>query len=202
VNLFTTEFYELALKALADDGLLCQWLPLAEMNEHEMRIMVAAFTAVFPETSLWREGRGLAPPLLLIGSKHPLTIDVEALTRRMADGAVHADLERLGMATPEGLFELFVAGPEGTRRWVAGAAPITDDRTVVDYTTPRALYSGFGFGYFRLAGEDLKEMQRHVFDVAALYQRLREPVTPLLKDGGRRTTIGMDGAGASGGTGR
>src|SRR5882672_5008103 len=98
----------------------------------------------------------------------------------MADPAVHADLERLGIDTPERLFALFVAGPDGARRWVGDAAPVTDDRTVVDYTTPRQVYSGFGFGYFLLRGPELEAMRVHLYDVAALYKRLREPPTSIL----------------------
>ena len=74
---------------------------------------------------------------------------------------------------------------------ITGEGPsTTDDRTVVDYTTPRAVYSGFGFGYFRLTGEDRLAMTQHIVEIDQLYKRLREPVTPLLKDGGRRAAIG------------
>jgi hypothetical protein len=187
VNLFTKEFYELAYAALADDGLLCQWLPVAEMNEQEMRVMVAAFQAVFPETSLWREGPLPAAPLMLVGTKRPLAIDVAELARRMAASPVHADLERIGFGTPERLFALFIAGPEGTRRWIAGAPPITDDQTVVDYSTPRGVYSGYGFGFFKVRGEELVESRRHLREIEALYQRMAEPVTPHLKHGALAT---------------
>jgi len=188
VNLFTEEFYRLAFAALSDDGLLCQWIPTAQLNEDETRRLVAAFVAVFPETSLWIEGRGVSAPLLLVGSKVPLSLDVETLARRMQGDAVRADLARLGMGTPAELFELFIAGPAGTRAWLAGATPVTDDRTVVDFTTPRAVYSGFGFGYSKLTGADAEALRRHVQEVRAMYDRLREPIAPLLTSAGDRAT--------------
>jgi hypothetical protein len=181
VNLYTEEFYRLVAAALDDDGIICQWLPAGETNEDELRMLVAAFTAVFPETSLWLEGRGPAAPLLFVGSKRPLALDVETLARRMGHDAIRADLTRLKIGTPAELFELFIAGPEATRRWVAGATPVTDDRTVVDFTTPRSVTSGFGFGYFRVKGPEAEAMRRHLAELTALWARLREPPPVLLK---------------------
>ena len=186
VNLYTEEFYRLAAAALDDDGILCQWMPAAETNEEELRMLVAAFVAVFPETSLWLEGRTLGAPLLFVGSKRPIALDVEALARRMGHEAIRADLAKLRMTTPAELFEFFIAGPESTRRWVAGATPVRDDHTVVDFTTPRSVRSGFGFGYFKVKGDDLKAVQHHLGELQALWTRLREPPQVLLRDASAR----------------
>lgn len=182
VNLFTVEFYRLAAAALAADGILCQWLPAAEASHDEVRMLVAAFAAVFPETSLWREGRGPGAPVLLVGSLRPVPVDLDVLARRMRHEAVRGDLERLTIGTPATLAELFVAGPERTRRWVAGVTPVTDDRTVIDFTTPRAVYSGFGFGAFTVRGPAAEAMRRHVVETSALFDALREP-PPWLPSG-------------------
>src|SRR5262249_28064352 len=57
VNLYTEEFYRLARRALTDDGLVCQWIPVGEMGDEEARMLVRAFQDVFPETTLWEQGR-------------------------------------------------------------------------------------------------------------------------------------------------
>jgi hypothetical protein len=181
VNLYTEEFYRLAAAALADDGILCQWLPAGQTNEDELRMLVAAFTAVFPETSLWLEGRGPGAPLLFVGSKRPLRLDADALARRMQHDAIRKDLTRLRIGTPAELFQLFVAGPEATRRWVAGATPVTDDHTVVDFTTPRSVYSGFGFGYYKVKGAEADAVRRHLGELAAIWDRIREPPSVMLR---------------------
>jgi spermidine synthase len=178
VNLYTEEFYRLAERSLADDGLLCQWLPVGEMSESDMRMLVQAFVHVFPQTSLWEEGRN--GPLLLVGTKVPMRIDVPVLARRMNDPHVQADLARIGMAGPADLFQWFIVGPEGTRRWLGDSPAVTDDRTVVDFTTPKRLQSGFGFGYFRLQGAERNAFSRHMGELQALYGRLREPIGSLL----------------------
>jgi spermidine synthase len=178
VNLYTEEFYRLAARALTDDGLICQWIPVGEMGDDEARMLVRAFQDVFPETTLWEHGRG--GPLLAVGSKTPLSIDLERLRRRMREGAVGEDLVRLGLDDPDTLLGLFIAGPERTRAWVAGVPPVTDDRTVVDFSTPKALYSGFGFGYFRLQGERQKAALAHRASIMAGRDAMREPIAPWL----------------------
>jgi spermidine synthase len=179
VHLYTEEFYRLAAGALADDGIFCQWLPIAEMEDVEMRMLVRAFQEVFPETSMWREGLGLGAPLLLVGSKRPLRPDPVALAVRMRNPAIAGDLARIGMGTPEALTAFYLGGPEETRRWVAGAPSVTDDRTLVDFTNPRSAYSGFGFGYFRASGAERARLQRHIADLAAMQERLHAEARPL-----------------------
>jgi spermidine synthase len=182
VNLYTEDFYRIAARALADDGLFCQWIPYAEMSELDARMLVRAFLEVFPHTTLWEEGR--RGPLLVVGTKRPLPIDPAVLARRMARDPVHADLVRLGFAAPEALFGFFVAGTERVRAWVADAPSITDDRTVVDFSTPTRLESGFGFGYFRMRGATLKRLSAEQEALFAAFDRLHEPITPfLVRDG-------------------
>ena len=67
-------------------------------------------------------------------------------------------------------------------RWVGDALSVTDDFTFVDFSTPKEVYSGYGFGVTRLRGKDLNNSMAYVFSTAGLLDRLREPVTPLLRN--------------------
>jgi spermidine synthase len=178
VNLYTEEFYRLAARSLAEDGLICQWLPDGEMSELDIRMLVQAFVRVFPETSVWQEGAN--GPLLLIGTKVPLRIDPVQLAERMGHTALRSDLARIGMPQPSSFFPWFIAGPAGTRRWLGDVPAVTDDRTVVDFVTPKRLQSGFGFGYFRLQGAERQTFFQHMGELQALYRRIREPIETLL----------------------
>jgi spermidine synthase len=180
VNLYTEDFYRQAAAALTDDGLLVQWIPIGEMPEREMRMLTRAFLDVFPETTIWGELPRGPVPILLVGTKHPLTIDVAALARRMHADPVRADLVRLGFPEPAQLFDHFIAGRDGTVRWVADAPSVTDDHTVVDFSTPKQLYSGFGFGSHRLRGKMVGDMTAYLWSTSGLLDRLREPIAPLL----------------------
>jgi hypothetical protein len=114
--------------------------------------------------------------LLLVGTLEPLAIDVDALAHRLeaesfagdvalmglhrADGAgAMQDALREGAKGPgagraEGLamanrfLSFFLLGDEGTRALVASYEPVRDDRTLVDYSIPRFVGSGFGFSLY------------------------------------------------------
>jgi hypothetical protein len=120
--------------------------------------------------------------LLLVGSKRPLHLDPAVLAMRMRNPAIAGDLARIGMGTPEGLAAFYLGGPEETRRWVAAAPSVTDDRTVVDFTNPRSPYSGFGFGYFRASGAERARRQRHIAELAAWQARMHAAARPLWGD--------------------
>ena len=83
--LYTVEHYEAARERLADGGLFCQWLPLYQVSERELRLIADSFASVFPVTTVWRDDLTLQSPLIaLIGSEEPLAIDRGALAARFA----------------------------------------------------------------------------------------------------------------------
>jgi spermidine synthase len=189
VNLYTVEFYRLAFDALSEDGLIAQWLPTYTMEEQDTKMLVAAVLDVFPEVSLWNQGPFVeagSPPfstLVVVGSKKPLRIDPAELRRRMRYPPLRADLEKIETGSPAALLSLYVAGTERLRQWVGDLPAVTDDRTIVDYSTPVRRESNFGFGILRVF-ERLEAanmmLDRHMLSMVKLYQRLQEPVAPLL----------------------
>ncbi len=188
VNLYTTEFYRLAYAALAEDGLLSQWIPTYAMGELEMRMLVRSLLEVFPQVSLWDQGRwieldtGPSTTLLVVGSKRPLRLDLRDLERRMSSLALSEDLRRIEMGTPAAMLSHFIAGTEGVRRWVEGVRPVTDDWTFVDFSSARSPLSRFGFGRARFQEPiaPVEGERGYQTEVRSLYRRLRESVRPLL----------------------
>jgi spermidine synthase len=185
VNLYTREFYELASEAMTDDGILMQWIAVGDVNDAELEQLVRAMVDVFPHITLWDEGpmaffKGPTGYLLVVGSKQPLRIDVGELERRMKASEIRDDLQRIGLASPAKLLSLFIAGDQGARRWTADAVAVTDDKTVVDYSTAKSVTSGFGLGFFRLEGEARHRWFQRFTEIGRLYQKMREPIDPLL----------------------
>ena len=185
VNLYTREFYELASEAMTDDGILMQWISVGDVNDAELEQLVRAMVDVFPHVTLWDEGpmaffKAPTGYLLVVGSKQPLRIDVGELERRMDAPELRDDLQRIGLASPAKLLSLFIAGDQGARSWTADAVAITDDKTVVDYSTAKSVTSGFGLGFFRLEGEARHRWFQRFTEIGRLYQGMREPVDPLL----------------------
>lgn len=188
VNLYTSEFYELAARVLSDDGLMLQWIPTYAMGEREARMLTRSATDVFPYVYLFYQGRwnelnNPATQLLLIGSMTELRVDPTQLARRMEHPAIRDDLASVGPKTPVELLALSLSGPERTRRWVADVDPVIDDFTQVDFSTPRLAHVGFGFGSLRLQEPDGPipvGLAEHNAQIMKMYRKLREPIAPLI----------------------
>jgi hypothetical protein len=73
--------------------------------------------------------------LILVGTPETLTIDLEQLTRRMADPAVRADLECVGLADPQRLLSTLLTTEDGLTRYLEEGPLHTDDRPLLSYTT-------------------------------------------------------------------
>ena len=93
VNLYSRDFDQLCARRLTDDGIFAVWLATWKPETPEMRMLVRAFVDAFPHASLWdctHPGEWL-----LLGSKRPLRVDLDALGARMAAPAIARDLARI-----------------------------------------------------------------------------------------------------------
>ncbi len=141
--------------------------------------MFRAFYDVFPHGTVWqhlaRDGN-----ILLVGTKRPLEIDYELLLRKMQQPKVRRDLELSQVHDAVDVLSMFIFGPETLAEFVNGVEPVLDDRTVLDFSMPRYLGSGFGLGLFSGAAG------RGPMDIstarALYYYERREDVVPYLKN--------------------
>src|SRR5271170_3009875 len=79
VNLYSSEFYELAGKRLNPDGLFAQWLPIATQNDEDTRSLVRSFLDSFPHVTLWTTE---LHEMLLIGSFSPIELNADQIANR------------------------------------------------------------------------------------------------------------------------
>ncbi len=146
INLYTREFYVEALAHLAPDGIMMQWIPSGESPLDEERRLFRAFADVFPHVSAWRQLR--SGSILLIGTRDPLAIDYQRLRSRFEQQSVLRDMKLSGVRNVDHLLSFLIFDDVAFREFVAGVPPVTDNQTVLDFTMPRYLGSGFGLGSF------------------------------------------------------
>ena len=174
VNLYTQDFYELVLRRLKPGGIMVQWLPTIQLSKVDRGRLIRAFTEAFPHVTVWQQLTSTS--LLLVGTLEPLQIDVDELARRLESQALERDVAKMGLRrsdgtgsfwhkTPEEIaarpggtasgaamalrfLSFFLLGDEATRALVAEYGPVRDDRTMVDYSIPRFVGSGFGFSLY------------------------------------------------------
>jgi len=146
INLYTTQFYRDAIARLAPDGVLMQWIPTANGPIEGEKEMFRAFSDVFPHSTMWWQlGGGCA---LLIGTKDPLRIDYQRLQAHMKEGRVKQDMALSQVRDVDHLLSFFVFDEAAFADFVKNSRPTTDDHTVLDFSMPRYVGSGFGLGQF------------------------------------------------------
>lgn len=128
-NVYSVQYFELVKRALKDDGIVLQWNGGDTASEYAL--ILRTFRQVFPDMTLWGDGS------LMVGTKRPLTIDVDAYRRKLADPAIRKVLERYNLDREDKLLKQFVAAPDDVRRLVGDGPVTTDDHPLVEYFLSR-----------------------------------------------------------------
>jgi spermidine synthase len=131
VNLYSTDFYQLAGKRLEPNGLLAQWLPISTQNDEDTRSLVRSFLDVFPYATLWSTE---LHEMLLVGSYQPIELNANQIASRFTRGEVSTSLGAVGISSPAALLATWVTGREGLERYVANGRPVTDNDPRIEYS--------------------------------------------------------------------
>jgi spermidine synthase len=135
-TLFTNEFYVAARRRLAPGGVFVQWLQAYSLELADVRMVLATFAPHFPEVTLWH---GEKADLLILGRTDPKPFDFRQVRRWWQIAAIRKQLESVNIHEPEGLIAYFILDDPTIRTLSKGAVKNTDDRTLLEYSAPRAL---------------------------------------------------------------
>ena len=122
-HIYTTDFYRLCKRALNEDGILCQWLPLRLFSEAHFKMTLRTFLEVFPHATLWYK---YTPDfVILIGTSERLKIDYKNFIDRtqiasISDSLAHDNLDDMS------LLDSFMMGEDALRSYT-GDGPIHSD---------------------------------------------------------------------------
>lgn len=136
-NLFTLEFFNIAKKRLREGGILCQWFHLYSIDTNEVKILFNTFRTVFPHVSVW----AFTPEdIIILGSATPLRLDEDRLTTVFSNPEIRAELLRAGIKEPKEITSAYLMGDSELKKFCKGAGLNTDDRPVIEFEAPKALY--------------------------------------------------------------
>jgi spermidine synthase len=139
--LYTREHYQAIRERLQSGGLFCQWLPLYQLDEPMLRVIVQTFFEVFPHSRGYLLRFNLETPVLgLVGTQAVTRYPPDWFEERVPDGGLREQLKPLALTDGLQLFGCLVASPEGLRRFATGAPLNTDDWPVVMFAAPRFVY--------------------------------------------------------------
>jgi spermidine synthase len=139
--LYTVEHYRAVEQRLAPGGIVCQWLPLHQLDMATLQSIVRSFLVVFPQAWAVLATNSLDTPVLgLVAHAGTAPLDVRALGSRMVRARAAYDLGAFGLHDELAVLGSFVAGPLALARLAAGAPLNTDDHPVVAHQASRAIY--------------------------------------------------------------
>ncbi len=124
-NLYSREYFQLVADALADDGLVLQWI--GHRPDSQYKLIMRTFLDVFPYTTLWADGQ------LMVGAKRPWRLARAPFEAKRSRPVTRAALDEIGLDSFETLTSWYVAGPEDLRRFVGAGPLLSDDRPLVEY---------------------------------------------------------------------
>src|SRR6266511_4249563 len=150
-TLYTLEHFRAIRHRLAPGGLFCQWLPLHQLDEPILRVIVRTFLEVFPEARAWLLRLNIDTPVLgLVGTVEPTRYSAGWFEQRVRNRSLLEQLKPLALTDDFQLFGCLLASTEGLRRFAGGAEVNTDDRPVVIFGAPRFTYQRKATSYGRL----------------------------------------------------
>ncbi len=107
--LFTLEQFTAARRSLNPGGIFCQWVPLFQLSERELQILIRTFVQVFPNTTLWRGDFAPGQPALgLMGMQGDGRPDAGRVQARLKE--VQPDPSNPHLPLSE-LFWMYALGP-------------------------------------------------------------------------------------------
>ncbi|HXV76699.1 MAG TPA: fused MFS/spermidine synthase, partial [Candidatus Polarisedimenticolaceae bacterium] len=132
-NLFTREFFELALSRLRPGGLHCQWIQGYSIRAEDVAAVLHTLGSVFAHVQFWETGFG---DYLVIGSEMPIELDLDRVYQTMALPEVALSLGRVLIQDPNQLAAHWIAGRDELEQWIGGQRVLTDDRPYLEFAAP------------------------------------------------------------------
>jgi spermidine synthase len=139
-DLFTLEFYELAHRALNDEGVFGQWIHMYHIQPEAIQLVFRTFQKIFPESYMVVLNPG--NDLMLVGCKGSYRPDLNDIKRRISDPGIAADLaaEPVNIRSAYELFSRLLFGPEQVKNFAGEGSLNTDVMPILSYIAPLSLF--------------------------------------------------------------
>lgn len=136
-NLFTMEFFKISKESLKEGGIMCQWIHLYAIDTAELKTLLNTFRTIFPQVTVW----AFSPnDLIILGSRQPIKLDNDRLRMAFSTHAIKEELLRIGITRQEEIESAHLMGNKEVNRFCRRARLNTDDRPIIEFEAPKALY--------------------------------------------------------------
>ena len=142
-SLYTVEHFRAIKAKLKADGLFCQWLPLHQIEDPVLRVIIRSYLEVFPSTrAYWAYFNINTPMLGLVGAQGSPVYTGDWLEhRRQQHPVLRQATDETGFQNTIDLLGSLVATPEMLRDYVGDSRLNTDLHPVVLFEAPDLAYN-------------------------------------------------------------
>jgi spermidine synthase len=133
VNLYSKEFYELALSRLKEGGLLVQWLPLHLVGPEDAKSITHTFHKVFPEFSVWNSF--LTRIVMLVGSRKPIVLDKKHFETLMDNAEIQQIAKEMKVSSFLDFADFYITEGKRLSPYLLEASEITDDLPLIEFSS-------------------------------------------------------------------
>lgn len=142
-NLYDREYFQLCRDNITENGMVVVWMPLAGLSDEAMKVALRTFHVVFPEMEVLYPNNQPTHYVLLLGTKKPLTVDVDKMNARLANPLIKKDLHEIYLDSAEKILSCLVTGGTKMIPYLATTKPDlnTEDFPYLEFESPR-----FGYG--------------------------------------------------------
>jgi spermidine synthase len=131
-NIYTRDFYQICKEKLADEGIICQWIPPNWLNEREYKSLINGFVDAFPHSQMWYINEYST---LLVGKKQPMELDYGLIRDKMADNdKLQKEMADFGIPDPFMLLSQFIFDSEDLKEYTRDAPVNTDNQPIVEFS--------------------------------------------------------------------
>ncbi|MFN7986882.1 MAG: fused MFS/spermidine synthase [Thermoanaerobaculia bacterium] len=151
-SLFTTDFYRAAKARLRPGGLFAQWLQLYSTDEACVKLVLRSLAASFAEVQVWWLDAG---NVVVLAADAPIRVPRGRMDA-LLDGPFREDrIRHARVGTTAEFYARFLLDTRAVLAF-AGEGPLhTDDRPLLEFEAPRAVFRSGGQEAARLVAEKL-----------------------------------------------
>lgn len=128
-NLFTLDFFKLVQTRLSRGGVFCQWIPVYDLGEKEIKSIIKTFIEVFPYSHIFIEKGNL----FILGSEAQIQYDYQLVNARLLAHYSGASLSHI-LNAADLLAKYYLFSSEIAREYSKDAQLNTDIKPVVEYS--------------------------------------------------------------------
>jgi len=138
-NLFSKEYFERCKGNLSENGIMCQWFHIYEMDDDILTLVLTTYNSVFPYVQIWG---GFSGDLILIGSENKIEPDFNKIIERLEKPEVKKNISQIGIDNAFTLLSTQILSPEGTFSLTNDKQINSERKPILEFLAPIAFYKG------------------------------------------------------------